>query len=450
MEPVDQQRPLRIATHTLGCRLNQVDTESLRARLAESFAVTFVAWDDDADLYVVNGCTVTAHADRECRRLARQAKHRHPQSRVVVVGCGAQAQPQAFAGVAEIDGVVGTADRDDVTRWLPRVLAGERVIATSGDFVIDEAPTAAAGQSRAFVKIQDGCDLRCAYCLVWQARGPARSRAAADVIDQLAALRAAGCREAVLGGVHLGAWGRDHHRSATAPDTLPGLLAAIGAAVPGLRLRLGSLHPDELTPALVDVMAGHPRIRPHLHVSLQSGSDQVLARMRRPYRRVEATGAITSAAAALPSLGLGADLIVGFPGETDADFALTCDLVAGLPFTYLHVFRFSPRPGTVAATLPDPVAPEAVTERAAHLRKVGAQKCQAFLTALIGKPREAIVERGRDPAHPGWRLATADNFATVMVPEAFVPGSLVEVVPARADAGRLWAEELKVLPEEMA
>jgi threonylcarbamoyladenosine tRNA methylthiotransferase MtaB len=442
---------VRVAFRTLGCRLNQVDTEAMREALGHDACVAVVPWDDTADVYVLNSCTVTSHTEQECRRLARQVKRRHPSSRVVIAGCYAQTQPAAAAAAA--DAVIGNTDKDRVAQWLPQVLAaapGEPLVLVR-DFAahpsLASPPTRAfAGHARAFVKVQDGCDLRCAYCLIWRARGPARSLPAAAVVDQLATLQGEGdYREGVLTGVHLGAWGHD-----LGAGRLPDLLAAVTGALPALRVRLGSLHPDELTPALLDLMVARPRLRPHLHISLQSGSDAVLARMHRPYRRDAAAAAIAAAAAALPRCGLGADLIVGFPGETEADFAATCDLVESLPFTYLHVFRFSPRPGTPAAALPDPVAAEVVTGRADQLRALAARKQQAFLRGLLGHPREAIAENGEDGEAPGYRTAITDNYATVLVPAAAVPGRLITVTPAAIRQGRLWADDIRELPEATA
>jgi len=441
---------LRVAFQTLGCRLNQVDTEDLKAALRCDDRAEVVDWQDQADVYVLNSCTVTGSADQECRRLVRQVKRRHPDSRVVIAGCYAQTQPAAAAAVTDVDAVIGNTIKYRVADWLPRVLAapaGEPLVLVDDfapQFPLETLPVHAfAGHSRAFVKVQDGCHLRCTYCLVWQARGPARSRPAAEVVAQLSGLRHdVGYREVVLTAVHLGAWGRD-----LGAARLPDLLAAVTDALPDLRVRLGSLHPDDLTPDLVRLMAERPQLRPHLHISLQSGSDSILARMHRPYRRDDAAAAIATAASALPRCGLGADLIVGFPGETDADFDATCDLVAALPFTYLHVFRFSPRPGTPAAELADPVAAEIVTQRSDRLRALGRSQQQAFLRSLVGQPREAIMERGEPGAAPGRRKATTDNYATVLVPAGIAPGRLVVVTPAACRDGRLWADDVRESPE---
>ena len=433
---------LRVAFRTLGCRLNQYDTEGLRLRLSEGRAVRVVDWDETADLYVLNSCTVTAKAEHECRRLARQAKQRHPGCRVVVAGCYAQTQPEALARVAEIDIVVGNSTKDDIAAWLPVVLAGAGPRVLVEPFVKDAAFTAPlvdtfAGRSRAVVKVQDGCDLRCTYCAIWQARGPGRSRKAADVIAQLLRLQAVGYREAVLTGVQLGGWGRDLQGKQRLPDLLRGCLEAL----PDLRLRLSSMHPNEIGDELLELFAGEARLRPHLHVSLQSGADSVLKNMKRPYRGADARRAVERVAALGETFGIGADFIVGFPGETEDDFAGTRQLVEDLPFSYVHVFRYSPRPGTAALRLPGVVPAAVCTRRAADLRSLSGRKRAAFRHGLLGGEFEAVIENGSDLA--GCHQATTDNFETVMIPAApddgLRPGGLVAVRIDHEQDGRLFA-----------
>lgn len=433
---------LRVAFWTLGCRLNQYDTEGIRTAMARIGPIEVVGWDEAADLYVLNSCTVTSRADRECRRLARQVKHRHPAGKVVVAGCYAQTQPEQLAAVPEIDAIIGNADKDDVAAWLPRVLAADEPTVAVAGFAANavfDSPLidAVAGHSRAFVKIQDGCNLRCTYCLIWRARGPGRSRTAADVLAQLSMLQTSGYREVILAGIHLGGYGRDLRPR----QSLRGLLAVILAEFPQLRIRLSSIHPNEVTPELLDLFARHERLRPHLHISLQSGSSTVLARMKRPYRGERARLALRAAADLAPGFAIGADLIVGFPGETEAEFAETRRMVEELPFSYLHVFRFSPRPGTAAATMPDQVRPEISSARSAVLRGLADSRQAAFAATLVGTTREAVIEA--EGALPGWRQATTDNYVGVMVPgEVAAPwnaGTVVRVTVGEQRDGRLWA-----------
>ncbi len=441
----DGAEALRVAFRTLGCRLNQYDTEALRHALADLLPVRVVSWEEPADLYVLNSCTVTAKAEHECRRLARQAKQRHPGARVVVAGCYAQVRPEALAAMPEVDAVVGNAAKDDVAAWVPAALGNGGARVMSGPFgpkerfnapIVDAFP----GRSRAFVKVQDGCDLRCTYCAIWQARGPGRSRSVTDVVSQLARLEQAGYREAVLTGIHLGGWGRD-----TGEGRLTDLLRACLRALPDLRLRLSSIHPNEVDAPLLELLAGEPRLRPHVHLSLQSGADEVLRRMRRPYRGDDARRAVANVAALGDHWGIGADFIVGFPGETDDDFAATLRLVEDLPVSFVHVFRYSPRPGTAAATLDGTVPPAVVSARAARLREAGGAARDRFRRGLRGRVCEAIVENGTDL--PGFRQATADNHETVMIParedDGLRPGALARVRIEHEADGRLFAVALR-------
>lgn len=449
----EPQPPLRVAFHTQGCRLNQYDTEVIKDAMRRWRPVAEVPWNGEADLYLLNSCTVTGKAAQACRRLARQIKHRHPQARVVVAGCYAQVQPQELAAIPEIDAIVGNTVKDQIDRWLPAVLAGD-----AGDEVrvrvepfgaprplSNPAIAGFGGRTRAHVKIQDGCDLRCAYCQIWRARGPSRSRPPAEVLAEVRGLhRQLGFREVILTGVHLGGWGRDLPDE---PADLCDLLAVICRELPELRLRLSSLHPDEVGPRLLELLAATPQLQPHLHLSLQSGSDAVLRRMRRPYRSGTAAKAVRALAQVDPDCGVGADLIAGFPGETEAEFQATVDLVSDLPFSYLHVFRFSPRPGTPAAAS-TPVPAETIAARAEILRALGRHKSEAFAHRLIGRERTGILERPA-PATP-LRKATLDNYAAVSLATDLPAGTLVVVRPAVWRKGDLHGQIVRVVAEVSA
>jgi threonylcarbamoyladenosine tRNA methylthiotransferase MtaB len=437
--------PLKVAFWTLGCRLNQYDTEGMKVAMAGTYAIEVVPWSEQAHLYILNSCTVTSKADQECRRLARQAKRRNPGCKVVVAGCYAQTQPESLAKVEEIDGVVGNTNKEDVARWLPEIMGDSLTRVQVEDFEehpVFDSPLIETfeGRSRAFVKIQDGCDLRCTYCLIWQARGPGRSRAVDNVLAQLGKLVDAGYNETILAGIHLGGYGRDLNPKVSFPD----LLAIILQTYPQLRIRLSSIHPNEVTAQLLQMHTDNPNLRPHMHISLQSGSDGVLARMKRPYRSDRAWQAMADVAAAAPDFGIGADIIVGFPGETDAEFEDTRKMVADNPFSYLHVFRFSPRPGTPAATMDNQVHPELISSRSAILRELAKSKAVEFQRSLVGSHREAVVEA--ESKIPGWRQATTDNYVTVMVPDSFDPGQLVTFKIDHEKDGNLFAPSATIVP----
>jgi threonylcarbamoyladenosine tRNA methylthiotransferase MtaB len=441
--------PLRVAFWTLGCRLNQYDTEGIKTSMAGVYDIDVVNWNDPAHLYVLNSCTVTAKADQECRRLARQVKRRHPSCKVVVAGCYAQTQPEALAAVPEIDGVVGNTDKDDVASWLPAVMDEETLTMKVEDFQENpefDSPLidSFSGRSRAFVKIQDGCNLRCTYCLIWRARGPGRSRTVDNVLAQLRLLVDTGYPETILAGIHLGGYGRDLQPKVSLPD----LLQICLDEVPGLRIRLSSIHPNEVTPRLLQMFADNNRLRPHLHISLQSGSDGVLKRMKRPYRGERAWQAMRDVAATVPHFGIGADIIVGFPGETDAEFEDTRRMVEELPFSYLHVFRFSKRPGTAAADMPDQVHPETISRRSRILRDLAEYKNAEFRRSLVGTTREAVIEA--ESGTTGWRQATTDNYVSILVSEdstgTMAPGSLVNVEIDEFSEEKLFASVREIIP----
>jgi threonylcarbamoyladenosine tRNA methylthiotransferase MtaB len=391
----------RVAFTTLGCRLNQVDTQQIQAGLE---ARGFVAVEPEAaaDVVVINTCTVTARAELSDRQAIRRARRRHPGARVVVTGCWAQTSPGEVAGLGGVDLVVGNADKERLPELIETLLAADasgapRVV--RGDLgaarlrAVDPRPRG-AGRSRAFLKVQDGCQHRCAFCIVPFARGASRSLAPDAVLEQARRLVELGHPEVVLTGVDLGHYGAD-----LVPRTTLAALVRALAGIDGLRwLRLSSMLPAYFTEDLLDALIGSPATAPHFHVPLQSGSDRVLRAMRRPYTVAMYRRLVERLAAAFPRLGLGADVLVGFPGETEGDFAATLALVEALPFTYLHVFPYSARKGTEAAARTDRVAPAAIARRAAAMRALGEAKAAAFRRSLAGRVEEVLVLETRDRA----------------------------------------------------
>jgi threonylcarbamoyladenosine tRNA methylthiotransferase MtaB len=389
----------RVALTTLGCRLNQVDTQQLQAGLEARGFVTVPA-GAPADVVIVNTCTVTGRAELSDRQAIRRARRASPDARVVVTGCWAQTSPDDVLRVGGVDLVVGNADKHRLPELVEALLrhgpagptpirvgdlAGARLTATPG-----RPP--APGRSRAFVKVQDGCQHRCAFCIVPFARGASRSLPPAAVLDQVHGLVAAGHAEVVLTGIDLGHYGADLVPRAT----LAALVRALGR-VPGLRwVRLSSMLPSYFTDELLDALATSPATAPHFHVPLQSGSDRVLRAMRRPYTEAMYRRVVERLTAAFPRLGLGADVLAGFPGETEREFAATLALVEELPFSYLHVFPYSARKGTEAAARPDRVEPATVARRAATLRALGETKAAAFRRSLAGGLEDVLVLETRD------------------------------------------------------
>jgi len=391
----------RIFTASLGCKVSRIDG----AALADSVSggESTAAGPEGADVLLVHGCAVTDRAERDGRRLVRRLRRGNPRATLVVSGCFAERAGGSLARMPEVDLVVSLTARGALPEILDAHAAGllpEKFVATADTaravlFAMPEAgrPLEALvdpGRTRAFLKIQDGCARRCAFCVVPALRGPERSAHPRDVIDAIRRLGDGGVPEVVLAGVHLAAFGHDHG------TRLVDLLARLESDPPACRVRLSSLEPMETGVDLVDLVATSRVVVPHLHLPLQSGSFSVLKRMRRGIVPARYRALAERAARANPRLHLATDLIAGFPGETSADFDETCRFVEDLPFASLHVFPFSPRGGTDAAAwhLENPLASGVLTERTRALRRLGAAKARAFALRAAGTTAEIVTLRG--------------------------------------------------------
>lgn len=419
-----------------GCKVNQYDATWIEERLAGQGMIP--AGDAPPDWIVVNSCAVTHEAEAQARQSVRSLRAAHPDARIVLTGCSAQISPEASAEETGADLVVGNAEKHRV----PELIAGygpDTRREHRGDlFSQRDVPVAGIRsferRSRAFVKIQDGCDHRCAFCLIPRARGRSRSVADDAVVEEIRRLVAAGHHEAVLTGVHLGDFGKS-----------PGALAALGWRVEretGLhRLRLSSLDPHEFDPALREFAASSRILCDHFHIPLQSGSDPVLARMRREYTAADYAETARWLNAVHPGVAIGTDVIVGFPGETEADFEATMDLIASTPTAFVHVFPYSVRPGTSAAQFDDLLEPAVIHDRASRLARLADGKRARFLTGQVGHTLEVIPHlRPRDGWHRGlsrngisveWRCeGTPEPRAPVDVLIEEMAGAALRGVPA--------------------
>ena len=387
---------------TLGCRLNAFESEVMR-RDARAAGLE--------DTIIVNTCTVTAEAGRQARQTVRRLRRSHPQARIVVTGCAAQVDPQAFAEMPEVDQVLGNAEKTDPAVWRGGRDSAER---TRVSDIMDREEArrrplegfsigGLEGRTRAFAQVQQGCDHRCTFCIVPFARGPSRSLPVGTVVDQVRRLADNGYAEVVLTGVDISSFGAD---LADRP-TLGHLVGRILAEVPALRrLRLSTVDPGNVDGDLLRAFAEEPRLMPHLHLSLQSADDTVLKRMRRRHDRASALALSDAVRYARPDVVFGADLIAGFPTESDAMFQNTLAAVDDLGLTYLHVFPYSPRPGTPAARMP-PVPAPLRKERAARLRDAGGAALERTLAGRVGSTAEVLVEddnRGRSRTYAPVRL----------------------------------------------
>ncbi len=419
-----------VAFRTIGCKLNQCETAQMQETLlAEGYRL--VDWNSGADIRVVNTCTVTAKSDRTCRHEIRLAKRLDPDCAVVVTGCYAQIDPQTVAAIPGVDLVVGNLDKLRLAEHLSAMAADRGATATEAAQTREDDRRPATfvspypdhpefegeffshfyGYTRAFLKVQNGCDSRCAYCVIPMARGPARSMPKRDVLREMDLLAERGFREVVLTGINLGSWGRDTGEGSIA-DLLQALLdgGATGGDARGFeppargcpsvgRFRLSSIEPLEIAQALMQVVeqAGD-RVARHFHLPLQSGSDSVLGRMNRPYTGAEYLAVATELARRFPDAAIGADVIAGFPGETEAEFEETLAFVERAPLTYLHVFSYSDRPGTRASEMKSKVPPNTVHERSLRLRALGERKNASFRATLRGTGQRVLVLKERDAA----------------------------------------------------
>ncbi|MFQ3623887.1 MAG: tRNA (N(6)-L-threonylcarbamoyladenosine(37)-C(2))-methylthiotransferase MtaB [Acetobacteraceae bacterium] len=412
---------------TFGCRLNTVESEVIRSHLAAAGA---------GEVIVVNTCAVTAEAERQARQAIRRARREHPGARLVVTGCAAQIRPEAWAAMPEVDRVVGNEEKLRAETWAevargaadaPRILVGDIMAAreTAGHLV-----TEFAGRARAFVQVQQGCDHRCTFCVIPYGRGPSRSVPVGEIVRQVRSLAEAGWREVVLTGVDITAYGPD----LPGRPTLGQMVRRLLALVPDLpRLRLSSLDPVEIDDELWRLIAEEPRLLPHLHLSVQAGDDLILKRMKRRHRRADVVALAERARRLRPGIALGADLIAGFPTETDSMAASTRALVDEAGLTFLHVFPFSARPGTPAARMPQ-LPPALVRERAAALREAGARAARGFYAGRVGSEADLLAERETGEGH-------TEHFAPArLVRGRIAPGAVGRVRITAANDDGLIAE----------
>lgn len=383
---------------SLGCRMNLSESEEMRSLLAGS-----------DDLVVINSCAVTAEAVRQTRQAIRRARRQRPDARLLVTGCAAEVERASLAAMPEVDGLIANAAKLDARAW-------NRPAAE---------PVPSAQHTRAFVSVQNGCDHACTFCVIPQGRGESRSLPVPAVLETVSRHVDHGVREVVLSGVDLTSWGAD----LPGAPRLGGLVAAILDAFPGLsRLRLSSLDGIEIDPLLFDMLADEPRIMPHLHLSLQSGDDLILKRMKRRHSRADPLGLVERLRTRRPDIAIGADLIAGFPTESGDAHARNLSIVAELNIVHGHVFPYSPRPGTPAARMPQ--VPQAeIRARAAELRAAVASERAAWLARHIGHPLEVLAERDG--------TGHAPDFARVRLPGEVAAGTLVTVVPTRIVEGML-------------
>ena len=404
---------MTVAFLTLGCKVNHYETEVM-AQAFEKAGDRVVSFDETADVYVVNTCTVTATGDKKSRQALRAAKRKNPAATVVAVGCYAQMAAQQLDAMPEIDLVLGNLHKPELPALLRRHLAGKPPAPIDDIGLVHEFEPMAAVRSdrtRAIIKIQDGCNNFCSYCIIPYARGRIRSKPPQDVLREFETLLAEGYREIVLTGIEIASYGDGKGENFTLLELLEMLCAAI-PKLGGMRLRLGSLEPRIVTEPFAAFLAAHPVICPQFHLSLQSGCDEVLARMNRKYNTARYTQSVELLRRYLPNVMLTTDIVVGFPGETKEQFLQTVDYVTGIRFLKVHAFPYSPRKGTPAATMPNQIPGP---EKAARVKALCAASDVVradILAAQVGMRYLMLAEERKEGVYSGY----TENYLPVRLP----------------------------------
>lgn len=383
-----------VAFHTLGCKLNFSETSTI-SRQMELAGFEKRAFTDEADIYVINTCSVTDNADKECRQLVRRIQRRSPNSFVVITGCYAQLKPAEIAGIPGVDLVLGASEKYQLPLHLQTLTKGDSTRINSCD--IDtltgfHSSWSLGDRTRSFLKVQDGCDYNCSFCTIPQARGKSRSDEIASVVSNARKIAAEGAKEIVLTGVNLGDFGRGADGGRLKNEDFNSLVTALEEVTEIDRFRISSIEPNLLTEEIISQVAASRRFMPHFHVPLQSGSDEMLGLMRRRYRTELYKSRVAAIKNAMPHACIGVDVIVGHPGETEALFEETFQFLSELDISYLHVFTYSERANTHALLL-EPVVPAGVrNERNKKLRNLSFQKMQAFSARFGGTTRKVLFE----------------------------------------------------------
>jgi len=438
-----------------GCRATLADAAAIESQLRSRGYLRSDA-SATADVVVLNTCTVTAAADQDARRAIRKIRQSNPDARIIVTGCYAQGAPEEIAALEGVAWVVGNAYQAEISRLaaqpepkaarracqaaeffplaqlasdMPRPTASPARILTSNlrsaqpiPFALPDAAAISAGRTRPTLKIQDGCDHHCAYCIIPSVRGRSRSLRPDAVVRAVHELADAGYREIVLSGINLGGYGQDLSPRASLRELLARLLEETSAE----RLRLSSIEPVDVTHELIAIFAESDRLAPHFHMPLQSGSDRILRAMRRWYRAEHYARRVEYLRARLPDAAIGADVIAGFPGESEDDHRATVDLIASMPLTYLHVFSFSPRPGTEAARMDAQVPSHLIRRRATELRSLADEKRKSFREAQAGKLLRVLT---LETCGSDWTAALSGNYLQVRVAEKWPPNTWLWTQP---------------------
>ena len=423
---------------TLGCKVNWYETEAMQ-KIFESAGYEIADKISDASVVVVNTCTVTAVSSQKSRQMIRRANGANKNCVLVVVGCYAQSEPDEISKIDGVDVIIGTKDRTRVVELVETALDNrdEKILRVGNveDIQSFEELPHTPHRTRAFLKIEDGCNNFCSYCIIPYVRGRVRSRSLESIRAECLALKFAGYKEIVLTGIHIGAYGRDFKNKITLVDAVKTVLDTANP----LRLRLGSIESAEMTDELIDLLKSDSRLCNHVHLPLQSGSDEILRAMRRPYTTKNFAELTSQLVKEIPDISIGTDLIVGFPGETDENFSETLKFIREQPFSKIHVFPYSARTGTVAANMPNQIPPQIKKSRAAEALEISQTKAQNFSERFIGKTVEIIAETSENGIVDG----LTKNYIRVYIPDENIPlGEIVTVKVERLYKDGLFAVKI--------
>lgn len=405
--------PQTVAFHTLGCKLNFSETSTIRRRF-EDFGYTSVDWDNPSDVYVLNTCSVTEFADRKCRAEVRKVLRQSPQAKVIVIGCYAQLKPQEIAEIPGVDLVLGAAEKFNVQNYVEGLSkATDKGMVKAGavsEVNSFEEAFSFGDRTRTFLKVQDGCDYKCTFCTIPQARGKSRSASIEQVVKNAELIASRGVKEIVLTGVNIGDFGID--TSGKRNEDLIGLLRSLDEISGIERIRISSIEPNLCSNEIIKLVSASKRIMPHFHMPLQSGSDKILSMMRRRYKRSLYTERVALIKETMPHCCIGVDVIVGFPGETEEDFQETFQYLTDLDISYLHVFTYSERANTLATEMSSSVPMSVRKERNRKLRALSQKKKQHFYQSHIDRTCSVLIE---DEVSPGIVQGFTDNYIKVKV-----------------------------------
>ena len=408
---MEENRGRRVSFHTLGCKLNFSESSTL-ARQFEQNGYVRVASEREADVCVINSCSVTEHADKKCRNLVRKIHRRNPSAIIAVTGCYAQLKPNDIAAIEGVDIVLSNNDKGDLYQRVVELAGRKSATPFVTSCQTEEltrffASFSSGDRTRTFLKVQDGCDYKCAYCTIHYARGSSRNMPIADLVEEAREIARLGQKEIVITGINTGDFGR------TTGESFYDLLCALDKVEGIERYRISSIEPNLLTDEIIELCARSTKFQPHFHIPLQSGCDSVLARMRRRYTTARYANRIEAVRKLMPDAFIGIDVIVGFPGETEEDFQTTYDFLEQLAPAYLHIFPFSERPNTPAILMPDKVPPQVSAERVKRLEELCHRLHRDFCLRHVGKRAEVLFE---GPAKGGMMSGFTANYIKVLAP----------------------------------